>query len=250
MSENIFDKLLAINVSAHLEKKAGFSYLSWPYAVAELRKADPAATWEVKHFNGVPFMETSCGYFVEVSVTVAGIALTQVHPVLDNANRPVGKPNAFQINTSIMRCLVKAIALHGLGLYIYAGEDLPGELTDGPSGETPTAKPAATAPSPDHDRVKTALHTLYGADKTSALDTVEAMTAFKGKDGPVPGVRDFTRLTGKRLEILADKLERMAADKRAQPPQEPAICSECRKPVAANGACYTEGCSLADNIPF
>ena len=74
-------------------------------------------------------MKTECGYFVEVAVTVKGITLSQIHPVLDNRNKPLEKPNAFDINTSIQRCLVKAIALHGLGLYIYAGEDLPTDNT-------------------------------------------------------------------------------------------------------------------------
>jgi hypothetical protein len=62
---------------------------------------------------------------VEVEVTVDGIALSQIHPVLDNRNQTIEQPNAFQINTSIQRCLAKAIALHGLGLYIFRGEDLP-----------------------------------------------------------------------------------------------------------------------------
>ena len=68
---------------------------------------------------------TECGYFVDVWVEVEGISLSQIHPVLDNRNDPIEKPNAFQINTSLQRALAKAIALHGLGLYIFAGEDLP-----------------------------------------------------------------------------------------------------------------------------
>jgi hypothetical protein len=123
--ENYFAKLNSINVSEHVEKKGQFSYLSWPYAVAQLRQADPAATWEVKRFDALPYQKTELGYFVEVAVTVQGVTLSQIHPVLDARNRPIDLPNAFDINTSIQRCLVKAIALHGLGLYVYAGEDLP-----------------------------------------------------------------------------------------------------------------------------
>ena len=74
-----------------------------------------------------PYMSTEAGCFVKVTLTVNNIDRTQVHPVLDNRNKTVDKPNAFQVNTSIQRCLAKAIALHGLGLYIFAGEDLPGE---------------------------------------------------------------------------------------------------------------------------
>jgi hypothetical protein len=124
---NYFAELSKIDVSEHIEKKGKFSYLSWAWAVDQLRKKHPDATWEVIRFNGMPFLQTECGYFVEVAVTVNGITLSQIHPVLNNQNRPIAQPNAFEINTSIQRCLVKAIALHGLGLYIYAGEDLPME---------------------------------------------------------------------------------------------------------------------------
>lgn len=122
---NHFQELYSRNVNEHVETKGKFKYLSWTYAVAELSKLDPESTWEVIRFNGLPFLATECGYFVEVAVTVKGITRSQIHPVLDNNNKPIAQPNAFQINTSIQRCLVKAIALHGLGLYIYSGEDLP-----------------------------------------------------------------------------------------------------------------------------
>jgi hypothetical protein len=127
MNENYFKKLNSINVNEHKEKKGRFDYLSWSYAVGELKKLYPSARWEVKRFgeSQLPFQKTDCGYFVEVEVEVEGIKQSHIHPVLDNYNKPIVKPNAFQINTSIQRCLVKAIAMHGLGLYIYAGEDLP-----------------------------------------------------------------------------------------------------------------------------
>jgi len=136
MSENYFAVLNRINVNEHVEKKGQFSYLSWPYAVAQLRLADPSACWEVRRFDGLPFLRTETGYFVEVAVTVQGVTLSQIHPVLDAKNRPIFEPTCFDINASIQRALVKAIALHGLGLYVYAGEDLP----QGEGGEP--AKPA------------------------------------------------------------------------------------------------------------
>lgn len=135
---SVFSQLYSTNVNEHIEKKGQFSYLSWPFAVAQLRLADPTATWEVRRFDGLPFLRSETGYFVEVSVTVQGITLSQIHPVLDSKNRVIAEPNAFDINTSTQRALVKAIALHGLGLYIYAGEDLPeSERTD--SAPTPPA---------------------------------------------------------------------------------------------------------------
>lgn len=124
-TKNYFSKLAQIDCTEHVEKKGRFNYLSWAWAVKKLREVDPTATWEVKRFDGVPYLKTDCGYFVEVEVTVQGIPLSQIHPILNNQNKPISEPNSFDINTSIQRCLVKAIALHGLGLYIYAGEDLP-----------------------------------------------------------------------------------------------------------------------------
>ena len=154
---NHFARLNAIDVSKHIEKKGGFSYLSWPYAVAQLRQADPTACWEVRRFDGLPYLVTPAGVFVEVAVTVQGITMSQIHPVLNGRNQPLYEPNSFDINSSIQRCLVKAIALHGLGLYIYAGEDLPQPATDAandsgagnqpePHGETRQFGPAISGP--------------------------------------------------------------------------------------------------------
>lgn len=140
-----FDKLYEINVNEHTEKKGRFTYLSWAFAVAELKKAFPDATWGVyKAQNESPFFETSCGYFVHAWVEVEGLVLEQIHPVLDNRNRPIEKPNAFEINTSIQRAITKAIGLHGLGLYIYAGEDLP-EVEESANGKTKSQRSSSGA---------------------------------------------------------------------------------------------------------
>ncbi len=87
------------------------------------------------------------GVFVEVAVTVQGITLSQIHPVLDGRNRPILAPTCFDINTSIQRALVKSIALHGLGLYIYAGEDLP-QIGTEPAANDPAPRAEAPAPEP------------------------------------------------------------------------------------------------------
>jgi len=123
---NYFEELNKVDCSAHVEKKGGFTYLSWPYAIGELLKRHPGATWRVIETpDGSPAWCTQTGWFVKVGVTVGEIERVQIHPVLDGRNQPIKEPNAFQVNTSIQRATVKAIALHGLGLYIYAGEDLP-----------------------------------------------------------------------------------------------------------------------------
>ena len=127
---NTFEKLNKVDVSKFTEKKGQFNYLSWAHAVRELLKICPTATWEVHLFANIdgtkqPYMKNGTGAYVQVSVDVDGVIRSQVHPVLDNRNETIDNPTSFQINTSIQRCLAKAIALHGLGLYIFAGEDLP-----------------------------------------------------------------------------------------------------------------------------
>ena len=115
-----FKEIRAINVQDKVEKKNGLSYLSWAWAVDQLLQLDPAATWEF----GTPVMfgETM---MVSCTVTAFGKPMTAHLPVMDHRNKAIPNPDAFAVNTAMQRCLTKAIALHGLGLYIYAGEDLP-----------------------------------------------------------------------------------------------------------------------------
>ena len=129
-NKKTFEEMAKIDVSSKVEKKGKFSYLSWPFAVSEFRKNCPLGTWATIKHNGSPVLTTEQGHFVEVEVTpdttMPDIKFAQIHPILDGANKPVAQPTAFQVNTSIQRCLVKAIAIAtGIGLFIYAGEDLP-----------------------------------------------------------------------------------------------------------------------------
>ena len=129
--ESVYARLAKVNLNKYKEKKGRFDYVSWAFAVQELLKVVPDATWEVHIFDvegyQCPYMKTPAGYFVQVTVTANGIPRTQILPVLNSSNKTLMEPDAFQLNTSMMRCLAKAIAQHGLGLYIYAGEDLPPE---------------------------------------------------------------------------------------------------------------------------
>ena len=116
-----YEEIRKINVNEHTEKKGKFTYLSWAWAVDQLLQLDPTATWEYK--DPVYFAET---LMVFCSVTAFGKTMTAQLPVM-NMNKAIPNPDAFQVNTAMQRCLAKAIALHGLGLYIYAGEDIPDE---------------------------------------------------------------------------------------------------------------------------
>lgn len=119
------EKLLNTNVNAHTEKKNNLTYLSWAWAWAEALKADPAANYRVEMFGDKCFMDINDTAMVWVTVTMFGKPMTCQLPVMDYRNKAIPQPDAFQVNTAIMRCLTKALGLHGLGLYIYAGEDVP-----------------------------------------------------------------------------------------------------------------------------
>lgn len=122
-----FEEVYAINVNEFTEKKNNLTYLSWAYAVKEMTKAYPDWKYEiVKNENNIPvFGNPEMGYMVYTRITVGEETKEMWLPVLDYKNQPIKNPNIFQINTSIMRCLTKNTAMFGLGLYIYAGEDLP-----------------------------------------------------------------------------------------------------------------------------
>lgn len=153
--ENIFEKLSKINVNDKTENKNGLTYLSWAWAWQEFKKVYPEATYEIKrNEQGLPYIyDEKLGYMVFTEVTVEKLTHEMWLPVMDSANKAMkNKPytykvkeykygkatgniiektveaaTMFDINKTIMRCLTKNLAMFGLGIYIYAGEDLPEE---------------------------------------------------------------------------------------------------------------------------
>ena len=143
----VFDELNSINVNDRTEKKKSggteLTYLSWTWAWAEVKKRFPEAHYEIVMHDGLPYVyDENTGYMVFTNVTIDGITHTMWLPVMDGANKAmknqpytystkyngektVDAATMFDVNKTIMRCLVKNLAMFGLGLYIYAGEDLP-----------------------------------------------------------------------------------------------------------------------------
>lgn len=119
-----YNEIRKINVNEHTDKKGKFTYLSWAWAVDQLLQLDPKATWDYQ--APMQFGDT---LMVFCSVTAFDKTMTAQLPVLNHQNKAISNPNAMDVNTAMQRCLAKAIALHGLGLYIYAGEDVPDEPT-------------------------------------------------------------------------------------------------------------------------
>ena len=174
--KSVFDVLNAINVNEHTEVKdtgsTKLTYLSWAWAWAEVKKKFPDATYEIIKFDGIPYVyDPLTGFMVYTTVTIGGITHEMWLPVMDGNNRAmkaeayqiqtkyktitVAPATMFDVNKTIMRCLTKNLAMFGLGLYIYAGEDLPenDEAVATPA-PAPKAQPKATpkaqpAPAPE-----------------------------------------------------------------------------------------------------
>ena len=124
--ESVWSKLSKVDVSGHCETKGGFTYLSWSWAWSYVKDHYSDATFDKHLFDGLPYMLDGHGYaFVQVTVTIQGLPATEILPVLNHSNKPIKNPDSFAVNTALQRCLVKSIAFHGLGHYVYAGEDLP-----------------------------------------------------------------------------------------------------------------------------
>ena len=221
-----FEKLYAIDCNDHKEGKNGFDYLSWTWAWAEIKKACPDATYNIKRFeNNLPYVyDPKTGYMVFTEVTINGLTHEMWLPVMDSANKAmkaesyqykVKNPNfkyakqdkdgrwvdkygkeqpeyltknvaaadMFDVNKTIMRCLVKNLAMFGLGLYIYAGEDLPEEIDDETKevkSDKKQAKPKTTAKKKDPEPEKPKL-----ASKMQ-----------------IQGIRDLCVKTGKKEEVI------------------------------------------------
>jgi hypothetical protein len=135
------ENLLKLNVNEHTEKKNGLTYLSWAWAWAEALKADPAAIYNIEMFDGKPFVDINGTAMVMVTVTMFGKPMTCQLPVMDYRNKAIPNPDAFAVNTAIMRCMTKGLALHGLGLYIFSGEDIPEEGGVKRKGDAPIITP-------------------------------------------------------------------------------------------------------------
>ena len=141
--KNYFKELNSINVNDHTESKNGLTYLSWAWAWGELKKRYPDAFYTVyENKDGWNYFHDGGTCWVKTGVTVCGIEHIEYLPIMDFKNKsiPLGSVTSFDVNKAIQRSLTKAVARHGLGLYIYAGEDIPDE-SDGTAEPVKKAQP-------------------------------------------------------------------------------------------------------------
>ena len=137
-----YNELRKVSVNEHTEKKGQLTYLSWAWAWDVFKQKCPEATYEIgKNADGLPYFESHAGAMVYTKVTANGETHEMWLPVMDGANKAMKREpytystskgektveafNMFDVNKTLMRCLVKNLAMFGLGIYIYAGEDLP-----------------------------------------------------------------------------------------------------------------------------
>ncbi len=188
---NYFETLNAVNCSDKIKKKNGRSYLSWPYAWGELKKRHPTAFYTIyENGNGLNYHTDGKTAWVKTGVTVDvdGTLLEHIEylPIMDYKNNsiPLERITSTDVNTAIQRSLTKAVARHGLGLYVYAGEDLPGGEGPKPDGEGP--KPDGDGPKPESDSV-------------FCSDCKSQIIKSKGRDGMEWAVVDIVKYSKGRF---------------------------------------------------
>lgn len=171
--KNYFEKLYEINVSDKVEKKNGLSYLSWAWAWGEIKKLYPLANYKIYETeNGVNYWNDGKTCWVKTGVTVNDIEHIEYLPVMDFKNKSIllDQITSFDVNKAIQRSLTKALARHGLGLYIYAGEDLP-------EGEDPSEKKNDKAPA-EKAQIKATAKQIETLKSLVPTEEIPAMLEF------------------------------------------------------------------------
>ena len=187
-NKSVWETLSAIDVNDKTEEKNGMTYLSWAWAWGKLKDHYPEATFKKHVHDGMAYIKDESGYaFVEVTVTVEGISATELFPVLDYRNKAIPDPNAFEVNTALQRGLAKAIAYHGLGHYIYAGEDLPQS-----DGETPQSK----------GKAKEVVDPIQKATPTPPPPTEATPDVVSAENGEVKKTEDWTMVTDAFSQLI------------------------------------------------
>ena len=148
---SVFECLNAVNCNEHTEKKNGLTYLSWAWAWAEVKKRYPSATYTIyENKDGLLYHTDGKTAWVKTGVTIEGIELIEYLPVMNYKNESISvdRLTSFDVNKTVQRSLTKACARHGLGLYIYAGEDLPEGEDEKPAEPKKTASKKKAEPTP------------------------------------------------------------------------------------------------------
>lgn len=189
MEKNYFEELNNINVSEKTEKKNGLTYLSWAWAWGEVKKLHPTANYTIyereTEYGPVNYFTDGITCWVKTGVTIEGIEHIEELPVMDYKNKsiPLEAITSFDVNKSIQRSLTKALARHGLGLYIYAGEDLPEEEQNKKIEESQIKKIEKLVPKENMD----AMLKYYKINKIEEMSFEDAKILIERKEKDANG---------------------------------------------------------------
>ena len=203
-NNNYFLELFKINVNDKVEKKNGLSYVSWSYAWAEVKKLHPDANYKIyETTEGINYFTDGRTGWVKTGVIINGIEHIEYLPIMDYKNKsiPLEQITSFDVNKSIQRSLTKAVARHGLGLYIYAGEDLP--ESDEENKQTETQKRIAknkALENQDKENTKPQTKTPKNAEKQEIKDINDMELPFE-IEKEEQAVEDLTELHDKIAEL-------------------------------------------------
>lgn len=204
---NYFETLNNVNVNEHIEKKNGLSYLSWAWAWAEVKKIHPDANYTIyENKDGWNYFTDGRTGWVKTGVKIGAIEHIEYLPIMDFKNKSItlDKITSFDVNKAIQRSLTKACARHGLGLYIYAGEDLPEE--EKPSESTPVQSEKAPAQQVEKTRGQKAAETR----KANILAKEITIDAYHKATELLSGVNDVSELDTNTALGIQSTLESLA----------------------------------------
>lgn len=194
--KNYFVSLNEVNVNGHTEKKNGLTYLSWAWAWAEVKKRFPGAFYTIyENADGLFYHTDGSTCWVKTGVTIGGLEHIEYLPVMDyrNASIPRAKVTSFDVNKAIQRSLTKACARHGLGLYIYAGEDLP-ETEEEAKAKAQTAAKAQPQPQKPGARLDEIVNEVYKCKTKAEIARVFKMYPYyKDNETLIKACREQTQ---------------------------------------------------------
>lgn len=194
MEKNYFNELAEVDVSLYIKPKNGLRYLSWANAWSLLKRRYPDATSKVyKRDDGRIYWDDGRTAWVEVSVTVCGIEQSVILPVMDNYNRsiPLERITSFDANKAIQRAMAKAIAMHGIGIVLYSGEDLIDE-----------------EPKPAEKKTKPKPLTLAHIEQIKKLCTEKWGDQASAKLVEHTGIRNFALVADSEFDAIVEKIKR------------------------------------------
>ena len=204
--ENYFKKLNSINVNDKTEKKGNLTYLSWAWAWGEVKKLFPDTTYTIyENADGLNYHTDGKTCWVKTGVTINGLEHIEYLPVMDFKNKslPLAEVTSFDVNKAIQRSLTKALARHGLGLYIYAGEDLPEDSTETNPSENKGNESSTPKDYIDDIKKATLLSELHRTGWNAA-----GMLEYLSQKFPDTPPKDLNSITIEQFTVMAHKLEK------------------------------------------